>query len=254
MSSRERPGRPAGDGSNRERVRTAAREEFAAAGFRGATMRSIAARAGVDIALLSHYFGNKDGLFAATLELPEGARGLLVDALSGPAATQGERLTRSYLALWETPVTSVHMHALARSALSNDAASDRMQALFTGTVSDPAVSALLAGRRVGFTLAMGQLLGVAFARHLFRVPGLVDLDLAEVVRRTAPAVQRHLETPDDRAASGTAGAPATTAGGDRRTSADVVGAAGHAAGVGPSTPAPPTPGARPASPRTPGRS
>jgi AcrR family transcriptional regulator len=196
-TSSERTGRPAGEGDNRERVRTAAREEFAAAGFRGATMRSIAARAGVDLALLSHYFGNKDGLFAATLELPEGARDLLVDALSGPVATQGERLTHRYLALWEAPVTSAHMHALARSALSNEAASDRMQALFTGAVTHPAVSALVAGRQVGFTLAMAQLVGVAFARHLFRVPRLVDLDLDDVVRRTAPAVQRHLETADD---------------------------------------------------------
>jgi len=195
-SSGERPGRPAGDGTNRERVRTAAREEFAATGFRGATMRSIAARAGVDIALLSHYFGNKDGLFAATLELPESAHGMLVDALSGPPATSGERLTRGYLTLWEAPPTSAHMQALARSALSNEVASARMQALFTGAVSDPAVSDLLAGRRVGFTLAMGQLVGVAFARHLFKVPPLADLDLAAVIGRTAPAVQLHLESAD----------------------------------------------------------
>ena len=196
-TNQERAGRPAGDGTNRERVRTAAREEFAAAGFRGATMRSIAARAGVDIALLSHYFGNKDGLFTATLELPEGAHGLLVDALSGPLATQGARLTRGYLTLWEAPRTSAHMHALARSALTNELASDRMQALFAGAVSDPAVSELLTGRRVGFTLAMGQLVGVAFARHLFRVPPLADLDLDAVIGATAPAVQLHLERADD---------------------------------------------------------
>ncbi|MGI3781855.1 MAG: TetR family transcriptional regulator [Janthinobacterium lividum] len=195
-SGGERTGRPAGDGTNRERVRTAAREEFAAAGFRGATMRSIAARAGVDIALLSHYFGNKEGLFAATLELPAGTQDLLARALSGTAPTQGERLTRSYLTLWEAPETSASMHALARSALSNEAASERLAALFTGAVSDARVRDLVAGRRAGFTLAMAQLLGVAFARHLLRVPPLADLDLDDLVRRTATAVQRHLETTD----------------------------------------------------------
>lgn len=192
-----RPGRPAGaDGTNRERVRTAAREEFAAAGFRGATMRSIAARAGVDVALLSHYFGNKDGLFAATLELPADARGMLVEALSAPAADQGDRLTRGYLGLWEAPATSGHLLALARSALSNEAASAHMQAALTGTVTSPAVDALLVGRRTGFTLAMAHLLGVAFGRHLIRVPQLVDLELETLVTRTAPAVQQHLDTPD----------------------------------------------------------
>lgn len=191
-----RTGRPPGEGTNRERVRAAAREEFAAAGFRGATLRSIAARAGVDVALLSHYFGNKEGLFAATLELPSGAQDLLAGALSGPASSRGERLTRSYLTLWETPGTSASMHALARSALSNEAASERLAALFTGAVTDPRVRDLVADRRAGFTLAMAHLLGVAFARHLLRVPPLADLDLDDVVRRTAPAVQRHLETTD----------------------------------------------------------
>jgi len=38
-------------------------------------MRSIAARrAGVDMALLAHYFGNKDGVFAATKELSRARR------------------------------------------------------------------------------------------------------------------------------------------------------------------------------------
>ncbi len=196
-TSSERTGRPAGTGTNRERVRTAAREEFAAVGFRGATLRSIAARAGVDIALLAHYFGNKDGLFAATLELPEGARDLLAHALSDPLATQGERLTSGYLTLWEAPQTRAHMQALGRSALSNEAASDRMRALLSGAVSDPRVGGLVADRRTGFTLAMAHLLGVAFARHLLRVPPLADLDLAELIARTAPAVQQHLQTADD---------------------------------------------------------
>lgn len=159
-------------------------------------MRSIAARAGVDIALLAHYFGNKEGLFAATLELPEGARDLLAAALSGPVGSQGARLTRGYLTLWEAPGTSAYMHALARSALSNEAASERLASLVTGAVADPRVRDLVAGRRTGFTLAMAHLLGVAFARHLLRVPPLGDLDLDDLVSRTAPAVQQHLETTD----------------------------------------------------------
>ncbi|SEP78724.1 TetR/AcrR family transcriptional regulator [Microlunatus flavus] len=194
-STSDRPGRPAGsDGSNRERVRRAAREVFAAHGFRGATMRAIALRAGVDIALLSHYFGNKDGLFAATLELPEEAYGMLAQALSGPMETQGERLTRRYLTLWEEPATSTHLQALARSALGNDAASEQLRALLTGAIAG--LGELIDGRRTGFALAMSQLLGTALGRHVIGVPPLVEPDLEEVVARTAPLVQVHLQTPD----------------------------------------------------------
>lgn len=197
-STGRRTGRPAaGDGSHRTQILAAAREEFAAKGFQKATMRAIATRAGCDVALLSHYFGNKDGLFAATMELPPGAGEHLLSALTGPLETQGERLTRHYLGLWEDPATSAQVLALARSAMTNDAAAERMRALFTGAVEGAEVSALLAGRRVGFTLAMSHLLGVAIARHLTRVPYLLRLDLDALVARTAPAVQLHLSTPDD---------------------------------------------------------
>jgi AcrR family transcriptional regulator len=195
VSTSGRPGRPAGtDGTTRERVRGAAREVFATEGYRGATMRAIATRAGVDIALLSHYFGNKDGLFAATLELPEEAYGLLAGALSGPLETQGERLTRGYLTLWEEPATSTQLQALARSALSNEGASERLRALLTGAITG--LGTLISGRRTGFAFAMTQLLGVALGRHLIGVPQLVEPSLEEVVARTAPVVQLHLETPD----------------------------------------------------------
>ena len=43
----------------------AARELFAEAGFERATIRAVAARAGVDPALVMQYYGNKEGLFAA---------------------------------------------------------------------------------------------------------------------------------------------------------------------------------------------
>lgn len=198
MSTGKRTGRPAGgDGRNRARILEAAREEFSTRGFRGATMRSIATRAGFDVALLSHYFGNKDGLFAATMELPEGAQGILAEALAGPPATQGERLTRGYLGLWEDAATGPQMRVLARSAPSNEAATEYMRAVLTGAVAGSAVADLLAHRRTGFALAMAHLLGVAFARYLGHIPYLVESDFETLVARTAPAVQLHLDAVDE---------------------------------------------------------
>lgn len=198
MSNRgARTGRPAGgDGGNRERILAAARQQFAAHGFRGATMRAIAARAGFDVALVAHYFGSKERLFAATLQLPEGADRLLVQALAGPLQTQGERLTRGYLGLWESPATGAHLRVLARATLSNEVATARMGDLLGGMLEDSRVVELLAGRRAGFTLAMSHLLGVAVTRYLTGVPVLAELDLEELVGRVAPAVQLHLERAD----------------------------------------------------------
>ena len=196
MSTGKRTGRPAGgDGNNRTRILEAAREEFSTKGFRGTTMRSIANRAGFDVALLSHYFGNKNGLFAATMELPEGAQKMLTEALAGPTATQGERLTRSYLSLWED--AGPQMQILARSALSNEAATKHMRAVFIGAIAGSDVTDLLADRWTGLALAISHLLGVAFARHLIHIPHLAESDFETLVARTAPAVQLHLDTADD---------------------------------------------------------
>lgn len=198
MSTGKRTGRPAGgDGNNRTRILEAAREEFSTKGFRGTTMRSIALRAGFDVALLSHYFGNKDGLFAATMELPEGAQKILTQALTGPTATQGERLTRSYLGLWEDATTGPQMQILARSALSNEAATEHMRAVFIGAMSGSEVTDLLADRRTGLALAVSHLLGVAFARYLVHIPPLAESDFETLVVRTAPAVQLHLDAAED---------------------------------------------------------
>ncbi|GHC81035.1 TetR family transcriptional regulator [Nocardiopsis terrae] len=198
MRNGERTGRPAGSkGGNKERILEAARAEFAAKGFRGTTMRSIATGVGLDVALLSHYFGNKEGLFAATMELPEEAQDILTEALSGPFETQGERLTRGYLGLWENPATGPQMQVLARSVLGNEAATERMRTLVTGAITGPGVTPLITDRQSGFALAMTQLVGVAFARYLAHIPQLAELDFETLVARTAPAVQLHLGAADD---------------------------------------------------------
>ena len=194
----ERPGRPArSESGNRERILNAAREEFAARGFRGATMRSIAARAGFDVALLAHYFTNKDGLFAATMTIPDHALDVLLASLTGDPDTQGERLTRSYLSLWEDAATGPQMQVLVRSVMSNEAAASSIKKLLTGAIVGPEVATLLAGRQLGFTLAMSHLLGIASTRHLTRIPQVAELDFDSLVARVAPATQLYLTVSND---------------------------------------------------------
>lgn len=170
--------------------------EFAAGGFRGTPLRAIAARAGVDVSLLAHYFGSKDALFAATMQLPQRATELLAVALRGDPAGAGERLARGYLSLWEDPGTGPQMQVLARSALSNEAAGAVLRRLMSGAASDPVVAPMLQGRGEDLALAMSGLLGVAFNRYLVGHPALVALDFDDLVARVAPSVQLFLARGD----------------------------------------------------------
>lgn len=205
-------GRPAAGapGGAREAILAAARREFAERGFRTATLRSIAGRAGVDPALISHYFANKDGLFAATLDLPEGAADVLADALNHPAAERGPALAHGYLALWESPRTGPQLEALVRSALSSDLAMERIRGLIVDVATAHGVSAAPGagsgaaggpgphgggqgptapagdGREAGadvsasrLGIVMTQLLGAAVGRYIVKVPFVAALPFEE---------------------------------------------------------------------------
>lgn len=193
MTSARRTGRPAGGSDNRDRILAAAREEFADHGFRGTSLRAIAQHAGVDVALISHYFGSKDGLFAETMELPSRAREILLATLRTGPGTPAERLVRGFLSLWESPETGPQMHLLARSALGNETAGARLRELMTGTLTENEIAPLIAGREVDFALAMSSVMGISINRYLNGHPGLTGLDFEELVRRVVPAVSVYLD-------------------------------------------------------------
>jgi AcrR family transcriptional regulator len=186
-------GRRPGTQPTRQTIVDAAREMFAAKGFRGATVRAIAEAAGVDSSMIGHYFGTKQNLFAATLEFPADAPDRLVAALVGEPAGLGERLTRTYLGLWEDPATRSQMVIATRTALSSDEAMARSRPMIAQMIAD-AVGTDVPGPdpEKRFALAMAHLLGVATVRHLSRVPPLCEMPFEEVIARTAPAVQVHL--------------------------------------------------------------
>jgi AcrR family transcriptional regulator len=186
-----RTGRRPGNADTREQILAAAREQFAAKGFRGTTMRSIADAAKVNVALLAHYFGGKAQLFDATLELPDVVRDQMREILSGDLTGAGERLARSYLAPWEESATRRQLLAGVRTALSGDDAMLRMRDVLDGALDgDPTHSH--PERRTGLALAMSHLLGVAIARHVSQLAPIAELPFDDLIARVAPSVQLHL--------------------------------------------------------------
>jgi AcrR family transcriptional regulator len=194
---RRRPtGRRAGTSGTREAILEAARRLFAEKGYTGASLRTIAAEAGVDPALIRHFFGDKDGLFSATLEFSMDIPHRMQEVLHGDRETLGVRFTDMYLRLWEEPRTGHVLQAMLRSAVTTDQAAGMLREFIHARVLHAVVPALGgddAARRV--TVAASHLIGVAIARHVVRVEPLAHMPRAELVALVGPVIQGYLVGP-----------------------------------------------------------
>lgn len=188
-----RTGRRPGHQPTRREILDAARQLFAAHGYRATTIRAIAAAAHVDPALIHRHFGSKENLFAATLDFPDQAAPNVLAALHGSPAGLGERLTRAYLGLWEDTSTREQMKILTKSSLTSTETMARVRPAIARVVGQIRTTDLPGPLpEISFQLAMGHLLGVACVRHLTQAPPLTTLPFEDLVARVAPAVQLHL--------------------------------------------------------------
>src|SRR6266545_3836915 len=111
-----RTGRRPGNQDTREAILAAARATFADRGYDRASIRAIATSAGVDPALVHHYFGTKEELFLATVNAPIDPREVIPEILAGSRDEIGERLVRMFVRVWDSP-TGTAAAALLRSAM-----------------------------------------------------------------------------------------------------------------------------------------
>jgi AcrR family transcriptional regulator len=191
--SPRRTGRRPGSGDTRSRVLQAARTSFGERGFDGATIRDVAARAGVDPALVHHYFGSKQQLFLAAMEFPLDLPALAPRLLEGPRDELGERFIRLVLELWETPAFRPWLLCVVRSASSDPVAAAMLRRLLAegpflalARAIDQPDAALRA------TLVGSQLIGLALARYVVTVEPLASAPPEVLVRALAPTLQRYL--------------------------------------------------------------
>jgi AcrR family transcriptional regulator len=170
-----------------------AREQFARHGYAGVSVRAVAAAARVDPALIRHFYGSKDELFAATLEFPPQMPQRLMQALDGDHDALGERLVHAYLSLWEDPATAEPLLTIVRSALTSPRAAQQLRAVFSAQAVRP-FAAALGGQQpeTRAALAGAHLLGIAIARYVVRVEPLATMDRDELVAASAPAIQHYL--------------------------------------------------------------
>jgi len=172
----------------RNAIETAARELFSSNGFERTTVRDIGARAGIDPSMIIRYFGSKDALFARVakpdLHLPD---------LSGVAlGAIGEAMVRHFLEQWEGDQAGRGLPVLLRSAASNEEAAERLRDIFRTQVF-PAIARLgppeTAVVRAG--LVASQLLGLAVARYVLRLPPVVAMPADVIIRCIGETIQRY---------------------------------------------------------------
>jgi AcrR family transcriptional regulator len=192
MTTRTSRGRRPGAPDTRAEVLAAARTSFAERGFRGTTIRAVAASAGVDPALVHHYFGTKDDLFLAALEMPVDPRQLLAPVIAQGPDGAGERLVRTLLSVWDDPENQVRLLAVARSVLSEDGAT-LLKDGFIPVVVGPALAQLVADRPdVRVPLVASQVVGLIVTRYLIALPPMADMPAEDVVGRIGPVIQQYL--------------------------------------------------------------
>jgi AcrR family transcriptional regulator len=194
MSTTRAPrGRRPGAPDTRAAILAAARHGFAASGFGGTSVRSIAAEAGVDPALVHHYFGSKDELFLAALELPIDPRKVLLPAIAaGGIDTAAERMVRAFLSVWDDEEMRVRLVAVFRGIF--DADGERLvREGFLPVVLGPVGEALGIDRpELRMPLVASQMLGLITLRYIVGVEPLASLSPDELVEIYAPTLQRYL--------------------------------------------------------------
>jgi AcrR family transcriptional regulator len=175
-------------------VLTAARTVFAERGFDGATIRGIATAAGVDPALVHHYFGNKDKLFLAAVHAPADPEDLLPEVLAGGRDALGTNLLRMFLRVWDGPARPAGL-ALVRSAVGNEWTAKLLREFLVSRVLRRVVGTLdlpPAERDARGALVASQLIGLVMARYVLRIEPLASAAPDTVVAALAPTIQRYL--------------------------------------------------------------
>lgn len=190
-------GRRQGASTSRNLIVASARGLFAEHGYAATSLREIARVAGVDPALVHHYFASKEELFNACVELPLDPAQVLAIVGATPPQERGEQIIRTLLELWDSPAQPALLTLLrnatgshGHNALIREVFLTRILAKTTTGLPGDAQEVALRG-----SLMASQVFGVMFARYILRLEPLASASHDEVTALVAPTVQRYLTGP-----------------------------------------------------------
>ena len=188
-----RTGRRSKDSGTREAILEAARARFAGHGYERATIRGIAADAGVDPALVHHFYGTKERLFAEALRFPAIPSEILDQVAQAEPDRLGEAFVRTVLRVWESPETRDRSIALLRSAVTNEQAAAMLRSFVEGGIFG-AIARVVGDDDAEFraSLVASQIVGLGIARIVLRIEPIASADIDELAAAIGPTVQRYL--------------------------------------------------------------
>ena len=192
-SGRKKPGRPAGSSNTRERILDHARDLFARNGISNTSIRAVAAAAGVDSALVHHYFGTKEKLFAAAVHIPIDPMDVIGPLREVPVEELGHWIPSILLPLWDSDIGTAFIATL-RSILAGSEVNlfrtfiqDVIAVEVGARVDDPPGSGIV---RVQFVAS--QLVGIVMARYILQLEPFASLPAQQIADTIAPNLQRYL--------------------------------------------------------------
>ncbi|MGX1738906.1 TetR/AcrR family transcriptional regulator [Corynebacterium flavescens] len=196
-------GRRKGTGNTRDAILQAAIDQFAERGFEGTTLRAITESVGVDVAMVRHFFGSKQGLFdEAVLDRGDRNVQMLIDA--EPNGRPAAQLLEAYFAMWEDERTAQTVRALFRAALESEEHRARLQELLSKRLNESlrllslegkSVAALDSGSGHGTLrtqLIASHLLGVGISRYILQITPLSEVPLEALVEQLTPVIEAYI--------------------------------------------------------------
>lgn len=173
-----------------------ARRRFLADGYRSVSMRSIAAEAAVDPALISYFFGSKSGLFGATMQLSVNPVEVIGQVLQGDLTTLPERLLTALVTTWDDQVNGAGLRSMVEAAITEPEVRRVLRELvereFLGRLAER-IGGADASRRAGMVIS--QAMGIIMGRYVIGIEPLASMPRAEFVARSAPALRAVLLGP-----------------------------------------------------------
>lgn len=190
-----RTGRRPGPPATREAILAAAREAFTGSGYRAATIRAIAANAGVDPSLVMHFFGSKEALFVEAVRPPVDISEVVAGALHADLESAGATIVSFLLEVWESDAHHRALLALVRAAVNEEAAAAMFRRAILGGVTTAFEGYGLdePGRRAA--LVVSQLIGLAISRYVVALEPVAAAPRPWVAAAIAPTIQRYISGP-----------------------------------------------------------
>ncbi|HEX7202004.1 MAG TPA: TetR family transcriptional regulator [Arthrobacter sp.] len=189
-----RRGRRGGSAASRDHILETARRQFAEHGFEGTSLRQVARVAGVDPAMIHHFFKGKDELFALSVELPADPEQVLSGVAGSDPGQRAELIVRAVLRLWESPAQP-SLVAFLRGTLGSKAKTALLREMVNRTI----ISRIMAGvpgtpdeLALRGDLVATQMVGLMMVRYVVRLEPLASAEPEDVVRLISPNVQRYL--------------------------------------------------------------